>query len=466
MSLTGESASLRTLWRSVRSRPPWRLLAALVVLPVGLGWFWTQDKAVMSERPVAPLSEPPDGAIPRVDVVRPRVGGIPRMTVQPGSVHAFESVDLYAMVSGYLRTQAVDIGSHVKKGQVLASIDVPREAQAVAEASSLLEQAKAQARQAVARVRCAEADRETAAATLAQVEADVDRLVANRELAEKQYVRIKALADRLAIEPKLVDEQQHDLDAALVAERTARLAVRTARARLSGAAAALDQAKADQAVADESVGVAEARLAKARVDVDYSRITAPFDGVVTHRQFHPGAFIRASADGNQPPLLTVVRTDLMRVVVRIPDRDAVLADPGDPAELTIDALDGRTFHGAIARVAESEDHQSRTMRVEIDLPNPDGVLREGMYGRAAIRLAAAERRLALPAECVLDRAGKGKGSVRLVRQGRVYRAAVKLGADDGGSVEVVSGLGPDDRVVVRSSTPLEDGMPVVVEDRG
>ena len=420
-----------------------------MVVPAGLGWFWVKDNPAKVVRADTLAAGDPRGTIPRVDVVRPRAGGIPRTTVQPGSVYAFESVDLYAMVSGYLKTQEVDIGSRVRKGQVLAVIDVPRESQAVAEASSLLDQAKAQARLAAARVKTSEADRETAVATLAQTEGDVDRLVAHRRLAEKQYARIKDLAERRAVELKLVDEQEHDLQAAAAAERTARLMVQTARAKLNGAAASLEHARADQSVAEAAVGVAKSRLATARVDMTYARITAPFDGVVTRRQFHPGAFIRAASDGNQLALLTVARTDLMRVVVRIPDRDVVLANAGDPAELAVDALEGRTFRGVVARVAESEEHQTRTMRVEIDLPNPDGVLREGMYGRATIKLAAQSSHLTLPVECVLERTGKGKGTVRVVRGGEVRREIVELGVDNGTSVEVVSGLGHDDRVVVR-----------------
>ena len=103
--------------------------------PRDCGWFWVKDNPGRgSQGGRLSRAGDPRGTIPRVEVVRPRAGGIPRMTVQPGSVYAFESVDLYAMVSGYLKTQDVDIGSRVKKGQVLAEIDVPRETQAVAEA--------------------------------------------------------------------------------------------------------------------------------------------------------------------------------------------------------------------------------------------------------------------------------------------------------------------------------------------
>ena len=176
-----------------------------------------------------------DPMMPRVEVVAPGTGGIERVTVQPGSVHAFESVDLYAMVSGYLKTQDVDIGSRVKKGQVLAELDVPREENAVSEAAAMLDQAKAHARQAEAKVKAMEAERETAAATVAQTEADVDRLVANRKLAETQYLRVKSLYERNAVDKKLVDEQQRDLEAAVAAERTSHLAVHDGQGPAGGA---------------------------------------------------------------------------------------------------------------------------------------------------------------------------------------------------------------------------------------
>jgi RND family efflux transporter MFP subunit len=466
MSHPGERVSRRASWVLVRRVSLRRfLLAVLVALPVGLGWFRARDDAATMVNGETPPALAARDLAARVEVVRPDAGGIPRSTTQPGSIHAFETVNLVAMVSGYLKTQSVDIGSRVRKGQVLAVIDVPRERQAVAEASSLLNQARAQARQASARVKTASADRDAAAAMLAQTEADVDRLVANRQLAEKQFSRISDLAAREAVERVLVDEQRHDLDSAVAAERTARLAVDTARAKLSGASANLERAGADLEVAEAAVGVAEARLETARVNLAYATITAPFDGVVTHRKFHPGAFVRAATDAGQPPLLTVVRTDLMRVVVLVPDREVVLANPGDAADLVVDALGGRVFRGTVARVAESEDHQSRTMRVEIDLPNPDGSLRDGMYGRATIHLAASSKHLTLPAECVTERSGNGKGAVRVVREGTVRRVAVELGADDGSRVEVVSGLGPDDRVVLRSSRPVEDGSRVVAGER-
>lgn len=404
--------------------------------------------------------------LPRVEVVHPRKGGIERTTVQPGSVHSFETVDLFAMVSGYLKIQNVDIGSRIKKGEVLAEIDVPRETSAAAEAEALLEQAKSQARQAEAKVKAMEAAHETTRAAVAQAVGDIDRFVANRRLAESQYARVKNLSDQKAVDIRLVDEQRRDMEAAVAAEKTGRLAILTAESKVVEAAANIEGARADVAAAESAVVVAESRLAKAKVDLGYAKIVAPFDGVVTRRNYHAGSFIRDASGSAALPLLTVSRTNLMRVVVRVPDRDVVLATAGDPVVVNIDGLEGRPFRGTISRVGESEDHTTRTMRVEVDLPNPDGLLREGMYGRASIALEPPSERLTVPAACVLDRPGKGQGLIQIVRDGKVDRLTVQLGADDGKRVEVVSGIGVKDEVVLRSKTVLEPGAAVVTDNAG
>lgn len=402
-----------------------------------------------------------EASTPRVEVTHARVGGIERMTVQPGSVHPFETVDLQAMVSGFLKSQSVDIGSRVKKGDVLAEIDAPREEVAVEGASAGLEQSKAKALQAEAQLAASVAERETFAAAVAQTESDIDRVVANRKMTESQYERIKGLHERKAIEGRLVDEHRRDLDGAIANERTANLAVQTAKARLAGAMAKIELSRADLVEARAAVSVAQAQLDKARVDLKYAKIVAPFDGVVTRRNYHPGAFIRSASDGGELSLLTVTRTDLMRVIIKVPDRDVVLTNPGDPAVVTVDGLARREFKGVVSRIAESEDHETRTMRVEVDLPNTDGLLREGMYGKASIGLEPASRRLTLPVSCILERSGKGQGVVQIVRGGKIGRLKVELGTDNGSLVEVDSGVTPEDEVIVRSSTALEDGTAVI-----
>src|SRR5690242_13228628 len=160
------------------------MLSTLVAVAGGI---WLERRGAHSTE-IAPAAAPARGpSAPTVRVVQPRSGGIARTIQQPASIHAFETVDLYAMVSGYLKTQSVDIGSRIKKGAVLAEINVPRDAKAVEEAASLVAQARARVGQAEALIKVAEAQRDAAEATANQAASDVDRLKAERVLAEKQF---------------------------------------------------------------------------------------------------------------------------------------------------------------------------------------------------------------------------------------------------------------------------------------
>ncbi len=436
------------------------IVLGLAVAGVGI---WLARRGAPSQA-IAASPEPArrEAAVPTVEVTRPRSGGIPRKIQQPASIHAFETVDLYAMVSGYLKSQAVDIGSRIKKGEVLAEINVPRDAKAVEEAASLVERARAQIVQAEAQIQVVEAQRKAAGAAARQAEAEVGRHRAERVLAEKQFIRIRELAGRNAVDRRLVDEQQSAVDAARAAERTAEIAIQTALARSLAAQAEVEKAKADALQARAALGVAEASRDRLEVNLRYARIVAPFDGVVTHRSFHPGALIHSAMEGGKQPLLTVKRTDMMRVVVLVPDRDVVLTTVGDKAVISVDALDGRSFEGTLARIAQAEDAE-RLMRVEIDLPNPDALLYDGMYGKATIALGRNPNSLSVPSACIVEHIGRSRGVVYVARDGVARKTDVKLGGDDGSLAEILSGIKPDDAVVLRSGTPLEDGMRVEVQ---
>ena len=276
----------------------WRLVGVLLgVVVICVGSWLIRGRAQSKEIEPSPLVEQAEPPVARVKMVRPRVGGIPRTIQQPATMHAFESVDLYAMISGYLKSQTVDIGSRVKRGEVLAEINVPRDTKARDETAALVLQAKARVRQTEARINMAQAQRAAAQAAIAVAEADLDRLVAKRIFADKQYARVSALVAEHVADAKLADEQTSDLAAAVAAERTGSAEILNARAKLLAAEAAVDQARADAAEARANVGVAEARLERATVNLAYARIVAPFDGVVTHRMFHLGALIRSATEG-------------------------------------------------------------------------------------------------------------------------------------------------------------------------
>ena len=441
-------------------------LALAIALIGGTSWWLSRGHAA-HKHDVAPTVAPSeaeddtDGSPVRVDVVKPRAGGLIRQTKQPGSVHAFESVDMYAKVSGFLKTQKVDIGDLVKQGDVLAVIDVPELEKDVDEGAAAVEQAKARAMLAEARVATAEAERQAVAATLVQTEADIAQQAAKRSLSEKQLERIKNLLAQNAISQDVVDEHVQALESARAGERSATAAALTAVAQLAASAAKVLQAKADVVEAKSVIRTAEARFERARVITGFSRLVAPFNGVVTARYFHPGAFIRSAADGSTMALLTVMRTDRMRVVVQVPDLDVALLDVGDPATVVIDALKGRTFPGAVSRLARAESPTSRTMRVEIDVENPTGLLCEGMYGRVIIVLRPPSNSLTLPASCVLGHSAAAQGKVYVVKNDLIKPTTVEIGADDGSNIEILSGLGADDSVVLNPRGMLDEGTPVV-----
>jgi RND family efflux transporter MFP subunit len=166
------------------------------------------------------------------------------------------------------------------------------------------------------------------------------------------------------------------------------------------------------------------------------------------------------------PLLAVARTDLVRVVFPIPDVDVPFANKGDKATLHIVALPGRTFTGVISRFSESEDASSRNMRTEIDLPNPDDKLREGMYGRVTVVLQTpSPQSVTIPSTGLLGDSGTGAGSVYVVRDGLIHKVEVQVGNDNGIETEVLSGITTADEVVISYNGTLSEGTPVVAETR-
>ena len=435
-------------------------LAVAAVALVGLGLAWW---AMKPHPPVAAAgAAAPLGGAMRVEVVHPRKGGLGRTVVQPGLVHAFNKADLYAKVSGYLVRQKVDIGDLVKKDDVLAEIDIPELFKSADQSKAALEQAKAKAKQAEARVLTAEADRESAAAQVEVALADIAKFIADREYRRKELDRITTLFKRQAVAGELVDEKQKEYEAALAAERSGEAAGATARAMLLAATARVAQAKADADAAQADVGAAQADLAKAEVLLEYTRITSPYDGVITLRNFHNGDFIRSAAEGGLIPVLSVKQNDLMRVIILVPDLDVPYVKRGDPATIRVDALQGRSFEGKIARFANSENEQ-KLMRTEVDLPNPDNLLRDGMYGTATLRLEPPSNNMTVPSAALIEQDGEGHGAVYVVRDGKAHRQPVQVDLDNGKSVEVVSGLAPDDQVVVRYNGSIAEGLAVQAE---
>lgn len=248
-----------------------------------------------TESPEPPASA--SGAInrPRVEVALPTPGGLEQVASQPGSVDAFDAARLYAKVSGYLKEQYVDIGDKVKKGQLLAVIDVPELLKEADRRAAELKDSQAQVAQMTSRIATAHAAAAGAQATIKQAEADLLRTKAALEFAQKQHDRVKYLFQLKSVDERLVDEKLESLGTAQGAESTSEAAIATAKASLASAQAKIAQAKVDLDEATAKVSVYQANLERTQVLVGYTKIVSPYNGVITLRNFHPG-----DADGHQP----------------------------------------------------------------------------------------------------------------------------------------------------------------------
>lgn len=403
---------------------------------------------------------------PRVKVARVVKKDLHVGLTRPGSVRAMETADLYAKVAGYLACMEVDIGDSVKAGQILAVIDVP-------EMQPELRRHEAQVELAKAQVKQAEAARKEAEAALAAAEADLKRWEAARreksaQLAyrETEFARWKGLVEGLpAIEGRRLDEARHRLEAARAGVAMVDAEATTARARVAEAKTRVRKAGTDVEAAAARVNVVEAAHQEVVEQIKYARIKAPFDGVVTERHVHPGAFIRPASTNSSPtPLLTVKNIDDVRVLVDVPMDAVDRFDVGDRAVFSrIEASPNTRIEGRVTRIARALGERSRMMRAEVHFENPtnengDYRLRPGYYGQLEIMLEQHKRTPTVPASAVFG--PDDNRFVWVVNDGVARRRHIQPVYTDGIMVGVDAGLEGGERIIVGGTEEIRDGQPV------
>lgn len=352
---------------------------------------------------------PPEGAsAPLVEVVGARNGTVDQRVRLAGSLEPFERVALHARVTGYLEELRVDIGSRVEAGEVLARLAIPE----------------------------MEAELSRSRAEIPAARARLDRARAQAELAE---VTAKRLRELQASEPGAVMAQD------------------------------VDVAEAERKVAQSEVAVAQADLERTRAHLAeleamarYAEIRAPFAGVVTERHVHPGALVVAGDESNAEPVLSIARTDRLRLTVPVPESLARECQTGLGLAFGIDTFPGRVFRARVSRVASALDPQTRMMRTEADVENDDGMLSPGMYARVDLDLGGLPKATALPASAV--RGGTSAPFVFAVEEGKLRRVGVEVLKDDGATVVVSSDLAANVPVVVAGASRLEEGQRVRIHE--
>jgi membrane fusion protein, multidrug efflux system len=341
-------------------------------------------------------------AAPRVQVVKPTAIASDRAFSLPGSILPLEETIVYPRASGYVRKWHVDLGDKVAEGDLLAEIDTPE-----------LDQQLAQAR-----------------AQLAQAEAGLVQAEANSRFSKDELDRYRKLNP-----DGLVSKQD-------LSKRRA-------------------QAEVDQA----SVVVASANIRAQRANIQlltqlksFARVTAPFAGTITARSVERGALVTA---GTATPLFKLAATEIVRVIVQVPQDVAASVRVGVPAAVTLREFPKRAFEGKVSRSAGALDATTRTMSTEVRVPNEKGELLAGMYAQVSLTLPTSHRVLAVPATAILNDA-TGVHVVVIDASGRARHATVVIERDTGPTVEIASGLSPDDRVVRLPSAELTDGREVEI----
>ena len=333
-----------------------------------------------------------------------------------GQFIPYQNVDLHAKVAGYIRTINVDIGDRVHKGQVLAVLEIP---ELVAEVD-----------EAQASVHHAEEEIQRAHSDVSRAEADSVALHANAE----------RLTNTSKARPGLIAQQELD-DA-------------TAKDRASQAQ--VDAAKSALAAAKQQLAVAQANQQHYSALSDYAKITAPYDGVVTWRFSDTGSLVQAGTSTNSGlPVVTLAQIDVLRLRIPVPESLTSKIRTGDTADVRVQAT-GEHFTGKVARFTNSLDPSTRTMQVEIDVPNPHYHLQPGMYAEVHLSANSVANALTVPIEAV-KRSDDAASVLVIDAQNRVESRAVQLGVESSNNVEILSGLTQGEKVVVGNLGAYQPG---------
>ncbi len=379
---------------------------------------------------------------PAVSVVRPVKQAVDRVIEQPGAVVPSEETRLFAKFPGFVKLigidpaklaggdRRIDIGSRVSAGQLLAELAVPEVEQEAKQKAALVTHSEAEVEQANKALAAADAGVAAAAAMVAEAKAGVGRAQALYDRWQSEAARVTGLVRDGVIDSQTRDETTNQLKAAEATRAVVAAKVASAEAGVSKARADRGKAAADVSAAAARREVAKAEVGRLAALLGYARITAPFDRTVTYRAVNTGDFLSTPGrDG----VFRVARLDPVRVVVQVPEADAGLVVAGLPAKLSVQALRDPDQAGTVTRTSWSLEPGSRTLRVELDLPNPDGRLRPGMYVYARITAALPEA-WAVPAAAV-GKAGDDP-VVYLVEGGKAVRTPVQLLRGDGRVTQV------------------------------
>jgi RND family efflux transporter MFP subunit len=329
----------------------------------------------------------------------------------------FQQIDVYAKESGFVKNLYVDYGSRVQTGQLMASLEIP-------ELEAQMQEDQAAIKSATDEVSLAEHQ--------------LKRYQAQYKVLHLEYTRLNSVFES---QPGLVAQQEVD----------------DAQGKDLAAASQVDAGESALEAARSQLLVSKARLVHDQALFAYSRITAPFSGVVTQRYANLGTLMQAgtSSSTQAMPLVKLSEDDLYRLVIPVPESSVRYIRVGDPVEVHVPSLN-RAFPGKVARFSLDVQEGTRTMHTEVDVPNPGRLLMPGMYAETTLTLEAKDNVLAVPLEA-LNHEGEQTTVYVASPTGKVEDRVVTMGLETSTDAEVVSGLAEGESVIVSDRSGLKPG---------
>jgi RND family efflux transporter MFP subunit len=383
-----------------RARRRWRgrlIGFAICLIPVaalafGATRYYTHYREAMT------TAEQKRNFVPQVRVAAVKPSDPFETVTLPATTLAFEAANVYARASGYIGKRNVDIGDHVKKGQLLAEITAPELEHQIAQNE----------------------------ATLVQLKAVQQQAEANLELAQVTWNR-----DRPLVNQGWATQQQGTIDVQTLKAQQA--AVASSRA---------------------NVAAQEGLLKVLYQEKDYQSVVAPFDGVITQRNIDVGSLVQADASSGTF-MFTIMQSDVIRTQVYVPQGETFGLKPGVDAVVRVPENPNQVFAGKVTRTADALQPGTRTLLTEIDIPNPNGALQPGTYCEVELHIPRETPALLVPAEAIIfNRNGL---QVAVVEDGVAHIRKVSVARDLGTQVEVRAGVNPGDLVILNPPVELADG---------
>ncbi len=451
-----------SVWRHLEKRfLPMHVLARCLATALAVGVFGCGEE----EKTAPSVSEPP-----LLHVVHPELRKIVRVVGQPSFTQSYERTSIYPKLTAFIEKWNVDIGDKVQKGDVLAELFVPELREMWQTKKATVEYDAERVRFAQenvqvddAEVKAAKARLEEAKSILAKYEAQVNRW-------DIQVQRLSREVRRTVVDPQILLESTNQWKASMAARDAAKAAIVKAEAELLAAEAKLSRAKVNVAVARADLGVAESEAKRLEAWVGYLKLLAPYDGIIVARNANtwdfvlpstgdPTAEIRAphlSPGEKAAPIYVVDRTDIVRIYVDVPERDANYIHIGSNARVKLWAYRDEWLPATVTRLSWALNTKSRTMRAEIDLPNAESQMLPGMYAYGEVIVERPAVR-ALP-KAAYTHAG-GKSFIWRYESGRARRTEVQTGVREAEWIEITN------RYEKSKSATQEHWIPVEVSEQ-